>query len=82
VDVWDHKIAKEMRGLVEIFAEVVDENQIVAPTAKLYDAFGRVVKQFSDGLPAKVSFRMPATSPWFELEVAGVRIRQSVIESR
>src|SRR5262249_3722611 len=30
VDIWDHKIAKEMRAVVEIFAEVVDENQIIA----------------------------------------------------
>lgn len=78
VDIWDHKIAKEMRGLVEIFAEVVDENQIVAPTARLYDASGRLIKQFADGLPAKTSFRMPASSRWFELEVGGERIRQPV----
>jgi len=81
VDIWDHKIAREMRGLVEIFAEVVDENQIVAPTANIYDAKGRVVKAFTDGLPAKASFTMPSSSPWFELEVGGERIRQSVVRS-
>jgi hypothetical protein len=79
VDIWDHKIAGEMRGVVEIFAEVVDENQIVAPTARILDASDRVVKSFADGLPAKVSFTMPATSQWFELEVGGERIRQSVV---
>lgn len=78
VDVWDHKIAREMRGLVEIFAEVVDENQIIAPSARLFDARGEVVKQFSDGLPARVMFRMPASSAWFELEVGGRRVRQPV----
>jgi hypothetical protein len=78
VDIWDHKIAAEMRSLVEIFAEVVHENQIVAPTARIFDASGNVVKNFSDGLPAKVSFTMPVLSPWFELEVAGQRVRQSV----
>jgi hypothetical protein len=79
VDIWDHKIAKEMRGLVEIFAEVVDENQIVAPTAHIYDARGKVVQAFTDGLPAKTSFTMSAASEWFELEVGGERIRQSVV---
>jgi hypothetical protein len=79
VDVWDHKIAKEMRSLTEIFAEVVSENQIVAPTARVLDAKGRVAKTFADGLPAKASFRLPAGSPWFELEVGGQRIRQSVV---
>jgi hypothetical protein len=79
VDIWDHKIAREMRGLVEIFAEVVDENQIVAPTARILDASGAVVKTFADGLPASATFRMPASSPWFELEVGGERVRQSVV---
>lgn len=78
VDVWDHKIARDMRALVEIFAEVVSENQIVAPTARIFDSSGNLVKNFSDGLPAKVSFSMPSSSNWFELEVAGDRIRQPV----
>ena len=76
VDIWDHKIAGEMRGLVEIFAEVVTENQIVAPTAFVYDSAGNVVRQFSDGLPARVEVPLPRDSPFFELEVAGRRIRQ------
>jgi hypothetical protein len=79
VDIWDHKIARDMRSLVEIFAEVVSEHQIVAPTARIYDSSGQLVKNFSDGLPAKVSFTMQATSEWFELEVAGQRIRQPVV---
>ena len=79
IDIWDHKIASELRSLVEIFAEVVDENQIVAPTATVYDAGGKVAKLFSDGLPAVASFTMPLDSEWFELEVHGRRIRQSII---
>jgi hypothetical protein len=79
VDIWDHKIAKEMRALVEIFAEVVSENQIVAPTGSIYDAQGNRVWKCTDGVPATVSFSMPATSEWFELEVGGRRIRQSVL---
>jgi hypothetical protein len=82
VDIWDHKIRKEMRDLKEIFAEVVDENQIVAPTARLFDSSGRVVKNFADGLPARIAFTLPSGSPWFELEVAGQRIRQTVVLPR
>lgn len=81
VDIWDHKIAKDMRALVEIFAEVVSEHQIVAPNGRIYDASGQLAKNFTDGLPAKISFTMPASSSWFELEVAGKRIRQSVVVS-
>jgi hypothetical protein len=76
IDIWDHKIAREMRDLVDIFAEVVSENQIVAPTAKLFDAGGTMIKHFTDGLPARVSFSLPASSPFFELEVGDQRIRQ------
>ncbi|MBA4064894.1 MAG: VWA domain-containing protein [Isosphaera sp.] len=79
VDIWDHKIAKEMRVLTEIFAEVVGENTIVAPTAKLYDATGAVIKHFTDGMPARVTFRMPASSQTFELEVGDQRVKQSVV---
>lgn len=78
VDIWDHKIAKEMRALIEIFAEVVSENQIVAPSATIYDESGNVVQKFTDGLPAKVTFTMPAESNAFELEVAGQRLRQTI----
>ena len=79
VDVWDHKIAKEMRSLVEIFAEVVSEHKIVAPTATIYDAGGAVAVNFADGLPAKVTFTMPKTSTHFELEVGERRIKQTVV---
>jgi hypothetical protein len=79
VDMWDHKIAKEMRAVVEIFAEVVDENQIIAPTARVLDARGRIIKAFNDGMPARVAFTMPAASGWFELEVGSERIRQPIV---
>ena len=82
VDVWDHKIAREMRALVEIFAEVVSENQIVAPTATIYDESGQVVAKFPDGLPAKVNFTMSTSSDAFELEVPGRRIRQTVLSRK
>lgn len=79
IDIWDHKIAKEMRGLVEIFAELVTESQIVAPTAAIYDSTGALAKRFSDGLPAKASVVLPLSSEWFELEAGGQRFRQTVL---
>ena len=82
VDIWDHKIAREMRALIEIFAEVVGEHQIVAPTATIYDDAGNVAARFADGLPAKVSFRMSPSSDAFELEVAGRRLRQTLVSRK
>ncbi len=81
VDIWDHKIAREMRSLNDIFAELVDDNTLVAPWAKLYDATGKLVKKFTTGLPAKVTIRLPAGSPYFELELPGGRTRQPLLES-
>jgi hypothetical protein len=78
IDIWDHKIAHQMRELIEIFAEVVSEHQIVAPFGRIYDATGQVVKEFTDGLPSKVQFTLPSTSAFFELEVGDQRIRQQL----
>jgi len=77
VDIWDHKIAQDMREVTEIFAEMVDETMIIAPSATLYDDTGAVAARLSDGLPARVTFTLPAHANGFELEVPGSeRIRQ------
>lgn len=76
VDIWDHKIAKEMRSIIEIFAELAEENHIIAPTGSLLSDKGQVIKKFADGVPAKIAVSLPADSKWFELEVAGSKIRQ------
>ena len=40
VDLWDHKLAAEMRLLQEIFAEVVDKNARVADHGRILDPHG------------------------------------------
>jgi hypothetical protein len=79
VDLWDHKLAAEMRVLQEIFAEVVDKNARVADRGKILDPSGKVVKDYSDtGLPAYLEFELPAGSSHFVLEVEGRRIQQDL----
>ena len=79
VDLWDHKLAAEMRVLQEIFAEVVESNARVADNGKILDSQGRVVKNYSDtGLPAKLDFELPAGSAYFILDVEGKQIRQEL----
>ena len=80
-DLWDYHVAKDMRETTDIFAELVDESVMVAPTAAIYDDQNTVIKQFTDGLPGRVSFLMRDSSSFFELEVAGQRIRQSLLTS-
>ncbi|HEY7315323.1 MAG TPA: vWA domain-containing protein [Gemmataceae bacterium] len=77
IDLWDHKLAAEMRVLQEIFAEVVDKNARVADNGRILDPRGRVVKDYRDsGLPAYLEFEMPAGSDYFTLEVNGTRVNQ------
>ncbi len=78
IDLWDYKIASEMTNLTQIFAEVVNENQIIAENGSIYDDAGNCVKSYHKGLPAKVDFMMRADSQWFELEVGHQRIRQTI----
>jgi hypothetical protein len=79
VDLWDHKLASEMRVLQEIFAEVVDKNARVADAGKILDDQGRVVKNYSDtGLPALLEFEVPAGTRYFVLDVNGQQIRQEL----
>jgi hypothetical protein len=79
VDLWDHKLAAEMRVLQEIFAEVVDKNARVADNGKILDHQGRVVKNYSDtGLPALLEFEVPAGTPYFVLDVEGKQIQQDL----
>jgi hypothetical protein len=81
VDLWDHKLAKEMRVLQEIFAEVVDKNARVADHGKILDPQGRVIKDYSDtGLPALLEFEMPVGAAYFTLDVAGNRVHQGLYE--
>ena len=67
VDVWDHKIAKEMRSLMDIFTEMVDENKIVAPSAEIQDDSGKSIHHYTDGLPAMLRFTLPATARGFRI---------------
>jgi hypothetical protein len=81
VDLWDHKLAKEMRILEEIFAEVVDKNARIADNGRILDHMGRVVRDYSgSGLPAYLEFEVPTAAPYFTLEVNGHRIRQPLKE--
>jgi hypothetical protein len=79
IDLWDHKLAAEMRVLQEIFAEVVDKNARVADNGRILDAQGRVVKNYEGtGLPAYLEFEVPSGSDYFTLEVNGQRINQGL----
>jgi hypothetical protein len=82
IDLWDHKLAAEMRQLADIFAEVVDRNARVADHGKILDPQGRVVRNYADtGLPALLRFDMPPGALYFTLEVNGRQIYQPLADN-
>lgn len=73
IDLWDTRLASEMKDLAEIFAEVVDESMILVPNDGLIrDSRGRIIKDYRDvGLPGVLEFTLPHGERAFSLEVAG-----------
>lgn len=74
IDIWDHKLAANMKSLEEIFAEVVNRHVTVSPSAEILDSDGQPVtpldrESYSDGLPALIEFKMPKTSTSFTLRL-------------
>jgi hypothetical protein len=79
IDLWDHKLASEMRVLQEIFAEVVDKNARISDHGRILDPQGHVVKDYSDtGMSAYLEFEIPAGADYFTLEVNGNKIHQGL----
>lgn len=81
IDLWDHKLASDMKKIEEIFAEVVSENTIVAGSGRIYDSSGQIVKEYADGVPSLLRFSLPSGSVSFALEIAGNKITQDITEA-
>lgn len=84
IDLWDHNMAKDMKKLEEIFAEVVSEKMILAPSATITDSTGCPVKpkgreSYADGLPALLEFTMAPGSNSFTMTLpSGQSITQPI----
>ena len=80
IDLWCHKLASDMKRLEEVFAEVVTENTTVASQGRVLDSNGNEVKNYADGLPAKLRFHLPKNSTSFTIEYPGGKISQDISE--
>jgi hypothetical protein len=77
VDVWDHKIAADMRDVSDIFAEVVDANARVAASGRILAPNGTMLKNYTDsGVPALIEFEAPVGTDYFTLQVGKKRFHQ------
>jgi hypothetical protein len=81
IDLWDHKLASEMRQIEEIFAEVVSADMIVATHGRVLDSRGRVIKEYADGLPALLRFDLPAAARSFTLALPEFQVTQDLDEA-
>ena len=78
IDLWDHKLAAEMRKIEEIFAEVVSEDATVAASGRVTNQAGVLCKNYPDGLPALLRFKMPPGSTGFTIDFPGGSITQDL----
>jgi hypothetical protein len=81
IDLWDHKLASEMRSLHEIFAEVVSDKVVVAEWGRVFDGAGRAAHSYPDGLPARLRFTLPAGTAAFTLDFPGGRVTQDLTDA-
>jgi hypothetical protein len=83
IDIWDYKLAANIKTLEEIFAEVVSAHSIIAPTAQIVGSDGIGVKptdrlSYADGLPSLLQFTMAAGNTSFTLTVNENEITQPI----
>ena len=81
IDLWDHKLASEMKSLHEIFAEVVSDTVVVAESGRVLDGAGRVAHAYPNGLPARLRFTLPAGATAFTLDFDGGRVTQDLTDA-
>jgi len=82
IDIWSHGLVSDIKDEDDIvgilFGELMSEEIIVAPSGKILDADGTLVKQFADGLPGKFTFTLPAGCTSFTLQAGGKDVVQDI----
>lgn len=79
VDVWDYRIAQEMKDVLEIFTELGDANTLIAPQGRVLDPAGQVLADYTErGVPALIMFNLPAGARSFIVEMPAGTITQPI----
>ena len=79
VDLWDYRIAAEMKDVLEIFAELGDANTMVAPDGRVFDPAGHIVVDYcGKGVPSLMQFSLPPDAKSFQLELSGQKVVQPI----
>jgi hypothetical protein len=79
VDLWDYRIAEDLKDVLEIFAELGDTHTIVASKGKVIGANGHMIADYSaSGVPSLMMFSLPSDAKSFELELGDTKIVQPI----
>jgi hypothetical protein len=78
VDLWDYRIAAEMKDVLEIFTELGDANTLIAPRGRLLAPNGQVIADYPTGVPALVTFTLPEMAKSFQVELPEGTITQPI----
>ncbi len=84
IDLWSHGIAESITDENEImdilFGELITEDVIVAPKASIELKNGKLIQNYSDGLPGKFRFILPKGETKFVLKTDFGVIEQSILD--
>lgn len=78
IDMWDCRQASEMQSLWEVLGEV-DFGITLPGSARLVDDKGAEVRTYTDGVPMKLDFEVPAGTKSVTIEIAGEKVVQPLV---
>lgn len=78
IDMWDYRLAAEMQSLWEVLGEV-DFGITLPGSARVIDDKGAEIHSFSDGIPMKLDFEVPAGTKSVTIEIAGRQVVQPLV---
>ena len=79
LDLWDYRIAAQLRDVLELFTELGDSHTVICSSGMVLDSSGQVIADYrSQGLPARITFALPAGAHSFMVELEGKQISQPI----
>lgn len=83
-DLWSHGMVASMQDesdiLAVLYGELIDEETVIADSGRVEDAAGKVLINWSDGMPGKFRFVLPKGQNQFTIKAGGQEVTQDVSE--
>ena len=83
-DLWSSGLVASMQDeddiLGVIFGELMSEDNIIAPTGRVFDSSGRQLAEWPDGMPGKFRFTLPKGETEFVIRIPNQEVSQDISE--